>query len=144
MKPATGSSSSREATKNWRPSQLRAHAKLTEEVGVCIGTSGPGVIHLLNGLYEAKLDHQPMVATAGQQVRVAVGSSYMQEIDLLSLFTDVAHEYVQYCMALEQAAHLIDRTMPIGKVTELVTCIIVPDDVAESEYQKPPPIIERL
>jgi len=144
MKPATGSSSSREATKNWRPSQLRAHAKLTDEVGVCIGTSGPGVIHLLNGLYEAKLDHQPMAATAGQQVRAALGSSYMQEIDLLSLFTDVAHEYVQYCMAPEQAAHLIDRTMRIGKVTELVTCIIVPDDVAESEYQKPPPIIERL
>ena len=85
-----------------------------------------------------------MAATAGQQVRVALGSSYMQEIDLLSLFKDVAHEYVQYCMAPEQAAHLIDRTMRIGKVTELVTCIIVPDDVAESEYQKPPPIIERL
>src|SRR5215204_2410824 len=99
MKPATGSSSSREATKNWRPSQLRAYTKLTDEVGVCIGTSGPGAIHLLNGLYEAKLDHRPMVATAGQQVRVALGSSYIQEIDLLSLFTDVAHGYVQYCMA---------------------------------------------
>ncbi len=115
-----------------------AHAKLTDEVGVCMGTSGPGAIHLLNGLYDAKLDHQPMVAIVGQQVRMSLGGSYMQEIDLLSLFKDVAGEYVQYCMAPEQAAHLIDRAVRIAKATRSVTCIIVPDDVAESEHEEPP------
>ena len=115
-----------------------AHAKLTDEVGVCIGTSGPGAIHLLNGLYDAKLDHRPVVAIVGQQVSMALGSDYMQEVDLLSLYKDVAHEYVQYCMAPEQAAHLIDRAMRIAKSTRSVTCIIVPDDVAESEYEAPP------
>ncbi len=85
-----------------------------------------------------------MVATTSQHLRVTLRSSYLQEIDLLSLFTDVAHEYVQYCMAPEQAAHLIDRTMRIGKATSSVTCIVVPDDVVESEYQEPPPIIGQL
>jgi pyruvate dehydrogenase (quinone) len=115
-----------------------AHAKLTDEVGVCMATSGPGAIHLLNGLYDAKLDHRPVVAIVGQQVRMALGSSYMQEVDLLSLFKDVASEYVQYCMAPEQARHLIDRAIRIAKVTRSVTCVIVPDDVAESEHQDPP------
>src|SRR5919199_2821570 len=115
-----------------------AHAKLTDEVGVCMGTSGPGAIHLLNGLYDAKLDHRPMVAIVGQQVRMSLGGSYMQEVDLLSLYKDVAGEYVQYCMAPEQAAHLIDRAVRIAKASRSVTCVIVPDDVAESEYQDPP------
>src|ERR671933_738229 len=115
-----------------------AHAKLTDEVGVCMATSGPGAIHLLNGLYDAKLDHRPVVAIVGQQVRMALGSSYMQEVDLLNLFKDVASEYVQYCMAPEQAQHLIDRAIRIAKASRSVTCIIVPDDVAESEHQDPP------
>ena len=115
-----------------------AHAKLTDEVGVCMATSGPGAIHLLNGLYDAKLDHRPVVAIVGQQVRMALGSSYMQEIDLLSLYKDAASEYVQYCMAPEQAQHLIDRAIRIAKASRSVTCIIVPDDVAESEHQDPP------
>src|ERR671926_124120 len=115
-----------------------AHAKLTDEVGVCMATSGPGAIHLLNGLYDAKLDHRPVVAIVGQQVRMALGSSYMQEVDLLSLYKDAASEYVQYCMAPEQAAHLIDRAIRIAKASRSVTCIIVPDDVAESEHQDPP------
>ena len=115
-----------------------AHAKLTDEVGVCMATSGPGAIHLLNGLYDAKLDHRPVVSIVGQQVRMALGSSYMQEVDLLNLFKDVASEYVQYCMAPEQAQHLIDRAIRIAKATRSVTCIIVPDDVAESEHQDPP------
>src|SRR3712207_9507910 len=71
------------------------HAKFTGEVGVCLATSGPGAIHLLNGLYDAKLDHQPVVAIVGQQARTALGGHYQQEVDLLSLFKDVAHEYVQ-------------------------------------------------
>src|ERR671933_2374553 len=86
-----------------------AHAKLTGEVGVCMATSGPGAIHLLNGLYDAKLDHAPVVAIVGQQKRMSLGAHYQQEVDLLSLYKDVAGEYVQYCMAPEQAAHLSDR-----------------------------------
>src|SRR3954449_396742 len=78
------------------------HAKFTGEVGVCMATSGPGAIHLLNGLYDAKLDHQPVVAIVGQQVRTALGSNFQQEVDLLSLYKDVANEFVQYCMAPEQ------------------------------------------
>src|SRR5512134_1577024 len=71
------------------------HAKFTGEVGVCIATSGPGAIHLLNGLYDAKMDHQPVVAIVGQQARSALGGSYQQEVDLISLFKDVANEYVR-------------------------------------------------
>src|SRR5437764_15154479 len=76
-----------------------AHAKVTGEVGVCMATSGPGAIHLLNGLYDAKLDHQPVVAIVGQQKRMSLGGHYQQEVDLTTLFKDVAHEYVQVCMA---------------------------------------------
>ena len=75
------------------------HAKFTGEVGVCMATSGPGAIHLLNGLYDAKLDHQPVVAIVGQQARTALGGSYQQEVDLVSLFKDVAHEYVEMAIA---------------------------------------------
>ena len=76
-----------------------AHAKFTGEVGVCLATSGPGAIHLLNGLYDAKLDHQPVVAIVGQQARAGIGGNYQQEVDLNSLFKDVAHEYVEVAMA---------------------------------------------
>ena len=71
------------------------HAKFTGEVGVCMATSGPGAIHLLNGLYDAKLDHQPVVAIVGQQARPRSAASYQQEVDLDTLFKDVAAEYVQ-------------------------------------------------
>src|SRR5579872_3702156 len=82
-----------------------AHAKFTGEVGVCVATSGPGAIHLLNGLYDAKMDHAPVVAIVGQQARAALGGSYQQEVDLLSLFKDVAHEYVQTAMVPDQIRH---------------------------------------
>src|SRR5690242_5205785 len=72
-----------------------AHAKFTGEVGVCIATSGPGAIHLLNGLYDAKMDHQPVVAIVGQSATTAIGSDYQQEVDLINLFKDVAKEYCQ-------------------------------------------------
>src|SRR5450759_3732142 len=72
-----------------------AHAKFTGEVGVCMATSGPGAIHLLNGLYDAKLDHEPVVAIVGQTATPALGGSYQQEVDLTTLFKDVAHEYVE-------------------------------------------------
>lgn len=115
-----------------------AHAKFTGEVGVCMGTSGPGAIHLLNGLYDARLDHQPVVAIVGQQKRMGLGSNYQQEVDLVSLYKDVAHEFVQVCMVPQQAPHLVDRAIRIAKSTRSVTAIIVPDDVAESDYEEPP------
>ncbi len=115
-----------------------AHAKLTGEVGVCMATSGPGAVHLLNGLYDAKLDHQPVVAIIGQQKRMAIGGNFQQEVDLNSLYKDVASEFVQVCMAPEQAQHLIDRAMRIAHASRSVTCVILPDDVGESEYAAPP------
>src|SRR3954468_21645762 len=115
-----------------------AHAKFTGEVGVCIATSGPGAIHLLNGLYDAKLDHQPVVAIVGQQARASLGADYQQEVDLGSLFKDVAGEFVQTLMVPGQAAHLVDRAMRIAKATRSPTCIIIPNDVQELPYSAPP------
>jgi pyruvate dehydrogenase (quinone) len=115
-----------------------AHAKFTGEVGVCLATSGPGAIHLLNGLYDAKLDHQPVVAIVGQQARMSLGSDYQQEVDLVSLFKDVASQFVGVCNVPEQAAQLIDRAMRIAKATRSPTCIIVPNDVQELPYAPPP------
>jgi pyruvate dehydrogenase (quinone) len=115
-----------------------AHAKMTGEVGVCMATSGPGAIHLLNGLYDAKLDHQPVVAIVGQQKRMSLGANYQQEVDLQVLFKDVAAEFVQYCMAPQQARHLVDRAMRVAKASRTPTCIIVPDDIQESPYEEPP------
>src|SRR3569623_2093706 len=71
-----------------------AHAKFTGQVGLCYATSGPGAIHLLNGLYDAKMDHVPVVAIVGQAARPVMGASYQQEVDLHALFKDVAHEFV--------------------------------------------------
>jgi pyruvate dehydrogenase (quinone) len=115
-----------------------AHAKFTGEVGVCLATSGPGAIHLLNGLYDAKLDHQPVVAIVGQQARMSLGSNYQQEVDLDSLFKDVAGEFVQTCMVPQQAPHLIDRAMRIAQATRSPTCIIIPNDVQEAAFEEPP------
>ncbi len=88
-----------------------AHAKFTGEVGVCMATSGPGAIHLLNGLYDAQMDHQPVVAIIGQSARTAIGADYQQEVDLASLFKDVAHHYVHECSHPAAARHQIDRAM---------------------------------
>src|SRR5213596_1106604 len=102
-----------------------AHAKWTGEVGVCLATSGPGAIHLLNGLYDAKLDHQPVLAIVGQQARAGLGGSYQQEVDLQTLFKDVASEYVQQAMAPAQMRHLVDRAFRIALAERTVTCIII-------------------
>src|SRR5438128_12186368 len=99
------------------------HAKFTGEVGVCIATSGPGAIHLLNGLYDAKLDHQPVVAIVGQQARSALGGNYQQEVDLQSLFKDVAHEFVEMALVPAQVRHLIDRACRIALAERTVTAI---------------------
>ncbi len=113
------------------------HAKFTGEVGVCMATSGPGAIHLLNGLYDAKMDHQPVVAIVGQQARASLGGDYQQEVDLVSLFKDVAHDYVHMCTEPSQIKHLIDRAIRIAKSERVVTCIIIPNDVQELKYEAP-------
>jgi pyruvate dehydrogenase (quinone) len=114
-----------------------AHAKFTHDFGVCMATSGPGAIHLLNGLYDAKLDKQPVVAIVGQQPRTALGADYQQEVDLVTLFKDVAHEFVHVCNAPAQARHLIDRAIRVALTTRSPACIIVPADVQEMPYSEP-------
>src|SRR6478609_1082851 len=116
-----------------------AHAKFSGEVGVCLATSGPGAIHLLNGLYDAKLDHQPVVAIVGQQKRSALGGDYQQEVELVSLFKDVAHEYVHMVTTPEQVRHLADRAVRIARDQRTVTCIIVPNDVQDLDAVETPP-----
>src|SRR6185437_16099976 len=115
-----------------------AHAKFTGEAGVCLATSGPGAIHLLNGLYDAKLDHQPVVAIVGQQARLGLGGDYQQEVDLTTLFKDVAHEFVQMATVPAQVRHLVDRALRIALSQRTVTCLIVPNDLAGMEYEDPP------
>jgi pyruvate dehydrogenase (quinone) len=114
-----------------------AHAKFTGEVGVCIGTSGPGAIHLLNGLYDAKLDHQPVLALVGQQARSAIGSHYQQDLDLQSLFKDVAGAYVETASSPAQVRHLIDRAYRIAKSERRVTCVILPNDLQLVPMEQP-------
>ncbi len=116
-----------------------AHAKFTGELGVCMATSGPGAIHLLNGLYDAKLDHQPVVAIVGQQARAGLGGNYQQEVDLDALYKDVAGEYVQVAMEPTQIRHLVDRACRIALAERTVTAIIIPNDVQESEAVEQPP-----
>jgi pyruvate dehydrogenase (quinone) len=116
-----------------------AHAKFTGEVGVCMATSGPGAIHLLNGLYDAKGDHQPVVAIVGQSARAAMGGNYQQEVDLTNLFKDVASEYVQLIMVPEQVRHVVDRAMRIAIDQRCVTCIVIPNDVQELDAVETPP-----
>lgn len=115
-----------------------AHAKFTGQVGLCYATSGPGAIHLLNGLYDAKLDHVPVVALVGQQARSAVGASYQQEVDLQNLFKDVASDFVGFASVPEQVRHLIDRAVRIAHAKRGVTCVILPNDLQELQYRDPP------
>jgi pyruvate dehydrogenase (quinone) len=114
------------------------HAKFTGEIGVCIATSGPGAVHLLNGLYDAKLDHQPVLAIIGQQKRYSLGAHYQQEIDLNTLFKDVS-EFVQICMHPAQARHLIDRGIRTALAERGVATLIFPADVQEEKAQESPP-----
>ncbi len=114
-----------------------AHAKFTGELGVCLATSGPGAIHLLNGLYDAKLDHQPVLAIVGQQARAALGGHYQQEVDLAHLFSDVS-AYVQMVTVPPQTRHVIDRAVRIAQAERTPTCVILPNDLQELEAEAPP------
>ncbi|MEU2587173.1 thiamine pyrophosphate-requiring protein [Streptomyces avermitilis] len=113
------------------------YAKFSGKVGVCAATSGPGAIHLLNGLYDAKLDHVPVVALVGQTNRSALGGSYQQEVDLLSLYKDVASEYCEMVTVPEQLPNVIDRAMRTAYARRTVTAVIVPADVQELDYSPP-------
>jgi pyruvate dehydrogenase (quinone) len=116
-----------------------AHAKFTGTVGVCMATSGPGAIHLLNGLYDAKMDHQPVVAIVGQSATTAIGSLYQQEVDLQSLFKDVASEYCVTVMSPGAVRHCIDRAFRIALDQHSVTCVIIPKDIQEEPAVPNPP-----
>ncbi len=113
-----------------------AHAKFTGQPGLCYATSGPGAIHLLNGLYDAKMDHVPVVAIVGQQARASLGASYQQEVDLQNLFADVA-EYVITAVVPEQVRTCIDRAVRIAQNKRTVTCVIIPNDLQEIAYETP-------
>ncbi|HVW70010.1 MAG TPA: thiamine pyrophosphate-requiring protein [Steroidobacteraceae bacterium] len=115
-----------------------AYAKFTGELGVCIATSGPGAAHLVTGLYDARLDHMPVLATAGQQSRNALGGHYQQEVDLQSLFKDVAGAFVQQASSAPQVRHIVDRAIRIALAERRVTAIILPNDLQEAAYQEPP------
>ena len=115
-----------------------AHAKFTGEPGVCLATSGPGATHLITGLYDARLDHMPVLAIAGQQARNALGGHYQQEVDLVSAYKDVAGSFVQQASSPPQVRHLIDRAMRIAKAERRVTAIIMPNDLQEEAYSDPP------
>ncbi|MFF7726729.1 thiamine pyrophosphate-requiring protein [Streptomyces sp. NPDC008001] len=113
------------------------YAKFSGKVGVCAATSGPGAIHLLNGLYDAKLDHVPVVAIVGQTNRSAMGGSYQQEVDLLSLYKDVASEFCEMVTVPEQLPNVLDRAMRTAYTKRTVTALIIPADVQELDYSPP-------
>ncbi len=113
------------------------YAKFSGRVGVCMATSGPGAVHLLNGLYDAKLDHVPVVAIVGQTNRSAMGGSYQQEIDLMTLFKDVASDYVQMVTVPEQLPNVLDRAIRVALSQRAPTALIIPSDVQELPYSPP-------
>ncbi|MFI6490053.1 thiamine pyrophosphate-requiring protein [Streptomyces sp. NPDC050564] len=113
------------------------YAKFSGKVGVCAATSGPGAIHLLNGLYDAKLDHVPIVAIVGQTNRSAMGGSYQQEVDLLSLYKDVASAFCEMVTVPEQLPNVIDRAMRTAYAKRTVTAVVIPADVQELDYSAP-------
>ncbi|MFF0852574.1 thiamine pyrophosphate-requiring protein [Streptomyces sp. NPDC003388] len=113
------------------------YAKFSGRIGVCAATSGPGAIHLLNGLYDAKLDHVPVLAIVGQTNRTAIGGSYQQEVDLHTLYKDVASEFVETVMVPEQLPNVLDRAIRTAYARRCPTAIIVPADVQELDYSPP-------
>ncbi|HEY1974980.1 MAG TPA: thiamine pyrophosphate-requiring protein [Candidatus Baltobacteraceae bacterium] len=114
-----------------------AHAKFTGEIGVCMATSGPGAIHLLNGLYDAKMDHMPVVAIVGQAATMALGGSYQQEVDLQTLFKDVS-EYNATITSPMATRHIVDRAFRVAMGLRGVATVIFPKDLQEEDYTEPP------
>ncbi|MBM2774792.1 thiamine pyrophosphate-requiring protein [Burkholderia territorii] len=114
-----------------------AHAKFTGELGVCVATSGPGAAHLVTGLYDARLDHMPVLAIVGQQARAALGGHYQQEVDLPALYKDVAGAFVQLAVVPGQVRHLVDRAVRIAVGARTVTALVLPNDLQELDYAPP-------
>ena len=114
-----------------------AHAKFTGELGVCIATSGPGASHLITGLYDARMDHMPVLAIAGQQARAALGGHYQQELDLVSMFKDVAGAFVEQASVPAQVRHLVDRAVRTALSERKVTAIVLPNDLQDLPYEAP-------
>ena len=112
------------------------HAKFTGELGVCLATGGPGATHLITGLYDAKLDHMPVLAICGQAEATVRGGSYQQELNLDRLFADVA-AYVQEVTHPAQLRHVVDRAIRIALAQRAPTVIILPKDVQEQAYEAP-------
>jgi len=117
--------------------QAVGYAKFTGRLGVCAATSGPGAIHLLNGLYDAKLDHVPVLALVGQTARTAVGGAYQQEVDLAALFGDVAGDFLTTVMVPEQLPNALDRAIRVALDRRVPTALIIPADVQDLEYTPP-------
>jgi pyruvate dehydrogenase (quinone) len=117
--------------------QACGYAKFSGHVGVCTATSGPGAIHLLNGLYDAKLDHVGVVAIVGQTARSAMGGAYQQEVDLLSLYKDVAGQFCEMVTVAEQLPNVLDRAIRIASSEKTVTAVIIPSDLQEEDYTPP-------
>jgi pyruvate dehydrogenase (quinone) len=115
-----------------------AYAKFSGELGVCMATSGPGASHLITGLYDAMLDHMPVLAITGQQARTALGGHYQQELDLQNMFKDVAGSFVQQASVASQVRHLVDRGIRTALGERQVAAIIVPNDLQEMPYEPPP------
>ena len=115
-----------------------AYAKFTGQLGVCIATSGPGASHLITGLYDARLDHQPVLALVGQQARTALGAHYQQELDLVSMFKDVAGAYVEQAAAPAQVRHMIDRGIRTALGERKVAALIFPNELQDLPYEDPP------
>jgi pyruvate dehydrogenase (quinone) len=114
-----------------------AHAKFTGELGVCLATSGPGASHLITGLYDARMDHMPVLAIAGQQARAAIGGHYQQELDLPSMFKDVAGTFVQQASVPAQVRHLVDRAVRMAMAERRVTALVFPNDLQDLDYEAP-------
>ena len=114
-----------------------AHAKFTGELGVCLATSGPGAAHLITGLYDARMDHMPVLAIVGQQARTAIGAHYQQELDLVSMFKDVAGTFTGFATEPAQVRHLVDRAARIAMGHRRVTALIVPNDLQEEPMAAP-------
>ena len=117
--------------------QAVGYAKFSGQVGVCMATSGPGAIHLLNGLYDAKLDHVPVVAIVGQTARSAMGGSYQQEVDLQALFKDVASDFIVEVNVAAQLPNALDRAIRTARARSAPTAIIIPSDLQEESYEPP-------
>jgi pyruvate dehydrogenase (quinone) len=117
--------------------EATGYAKFTGDVGVCMATSGPGAIHLLNGLYDAKLDRVPVVAIVGQTARSAMGGSYQQEVDLQSLYKDVASDYLVEVNVASQLPNALDRAIRTALARRAPTALVIPSDLQEQPYSAP-------